>query len=44
MKTTTFLGNEPINRMGCDAMQPASGGLFGPPRDAERLEPYCAER
>jgi pyridoxine 4-dehydrogenase len=33
MKTTTFLGAKPINRMGFGAMQLAGPGVFGPPRD-----------
>ncbi len=33
MKTTTFLGDKPINRMGYGAMQLAGPGVFGPPRD-----------
>jgi pyridoxine 4-dehydrogenase len=33
MKTTTFLGDKPINRMGFGAMQLAGPGVFGPPRD-----------
>jgi aryl-alcohol dehydrogenase-like predicted oxidoreductase len=34
MKTRTFLGDKPINRMGFGAMQLAGSGVFGPPRDA----------
>jgi pyridoxine 4-dehydrogenase len=33
MNTTTFLGDEPINRMGFGAMQLAGPGAFGPPSD-----------
>jgi aryl-alcohol dehydrogenase-like predicted oxidoreductase len=33
MKTTTFLGDKPINRIGFGAMQLAGPGVFGPPRD-----------
>ncbi len=33
MKTTAFLGDKPINRMGYGAMQLAGPGVFGPPRD-----------
>jgi len=33
MNTTTFLGDKPINRIGCGAMQLAGPGVFGPPRD-----------
>ena len=33
MKTTTFLGDKRINRMGFGAMQLAGPGVFGPPRD-----------
>ena len=33
MNTTTFLGDNPINRMGFGAMQLAGPGVFGPPRD-----------
>lgn len=33
MRTTTFLGDKPINRMGFGAMQLAGPGVFGPPRD-----------
>src|SRR3954453_21165005 len=33
MKTTTLLGDKPINRMGFGAMQLAGPGVFGPPRD-----------
>jgi aryl-alcohol dehydrogenase-like predicted oxidoreductase len=33
MKTTTFVGDKPINRMGYGAMQLAGPGVFGPPRD-----------
>ena len=33
IKTTTFLGDKPINRMGYGAMQLAGPGVFGPPRD-----------
>jgi len=33
MKTTTYLGAKPINRMGFGAMQLAGPGVFGPPRD-----------
>jgi aryl-alcohol dehydrogenase-like predicted oxidoreductase len=33
MKTTTWLGDTPINRMGFGAMQLAGPGVFGPPRD-----------
>jgi pyridoxine 4-dehydrogenase len=34
VKSTTFLGDKPINRMGFGAMQLAGPGVFGPPRDA----------
>jgi aryl-alcohol dehydrogenase-like predicted oxidoreductase len=37
LKTTTFLGDKPINRMGYGAMQLAGPGVFGPPGD-----PYAA--
>ena len=33
MKTTTFLGDKRINRMGFGAMQLAGPGVFGPPPD-----------
>jgi aryl-alcohol dehydrogenase-like predicted oxidoreductase len=33
MKTTTFLGDKPINRVGYGAMQLAGPGVFGPPDD-----------
>jgi predicted aldo/keto reductase-like oxidoreductase len=35
MKTTTLLGDKPINRMGFGAMQLARPGMFGPPADPE---------
>jgi pyridoxine 4-dehydrogenase len=35
MKTTTLLGDKPINRMGFGAMQLAGPGMFGPPADPE---------
>src|SRR3954453_14243102 len=33
MRSTTFLGDKPINRIGFGAMQLAGPGVFGPPRD-----------
>jgi aryl-alcohol dehydrogenase-like predicted oxidoreductase len=35
MKTTTFLGDKPINRIGFGAMQLAGPGVFGPPADPD---------
>ncbi len=35
MNKTTYLGDEPINRIGFGAMQLAGPGVFGPPRDPE---------
>src|SRR6201995_3278378 len=35
MNKTSFLGNKPINRIGCGAMQLAGPGVFGPPRDPD---------
>jgi pyridoxine 4-dehydrogenase len=35
LKTTTFLGDKPINRMGYGAMQLAGPGVFGPPGDPD---------
>jgi aryl-alcohol dehydrogenase-like predicted oxidoreductase len=35
MNKTTYLGEEPVNRMGFGAMQLAGPGVFGPPRDPE---------
>src|SRR5580704_8033955 len=35
MKTTSFMGNKPVNRIGFGAMQLAGPGVFGPPRDPD---------
>ncbi len=35
MNKTSFLGEEPINRIGFGAMQLAGPGVFGPPRDPD---------
>ena len=35
MTTTSFLGGNPINRIGFGAMQLAGPGVFGPPRDPD---------
>jgi pyridoxine 4-dehydrogenase len=35
MKTTSFIGNKPVNRIGLGAMQLAGPGVFGPPRDPD---------
>lgn len=35
MKTTTYLGDKPINRIGFGAMQLAGPGVFGPPKDPD---------
>src|SRR3954453_4597227 len=35
MRSTTFLGDKRINRMGFGAMQLAGPGVFGPPRDPD---------
>lgn len=35
MNKTTYLGDQPINRIGLGAMQLAGPGVFGPPRDPD---------
>jgi pyridoxine 4-dehydrogenase len=37
MNKTTYLGDNPINRVGLGAMQLAGPGVFGPPRDPEAV-------
>jgi aryl-alcohol dehydrogenase-like predicted oxidoreductase len=36
MDTTSFLGDQPIGRMGFGAMQLAGPGVFGPPKDRDQ--------
>ena len=35
MTKTSLLGDKPVNRIGCGAMQLAGPGVFGPPRDSD---------
>ena len=35
MRTTSFLGDKPVRRIGFGAMQLAGPGVFGPPRDPD---------